>query len=116
MSVLVENIVEYEGKLTFNMREVETCVANSLRRTCLSNIETLVFKGFPHYESSINIIKNTTNFNNEYLKHRISCIPIISNQSSNFEQFKENYKIVVHVKNEKGNQEKNMSQQKTLFL
>jgi DNA-directed RNA polymerase subunit L len=106
MSVLVENIVEYDGKLTFNMREVETCVANSLRRTCLSNIETLVFKGFPHYESSINIIKNTTNFNNEYLKHRISCIPIMSNQSANFEQFKENYKIVAHVKNEKGNQEK----------
>ena len=105
MSVLVENIVEYEGALTFNIRGVETCVVNSLRRTCLSNIKTLVFKGFPHHESSINIIKNTTNFNNEYLKHRISCIPIITNKTNEFDQFKENHKIVVNVKNEKGNQE-----------
>ena len=106
MSVYVENIVEYDGKLTFNIRGVETCIANSLRRACLSNIKTLVFKGFPHHESSINIIKNTTNFNNEYLKHRISCIPIMSNKTNQFDQFKENHKIVLHVKNEKGNQEK----------
>jgi DNA-directed RNA polymerase subunit L len=106
MSVQVENIVEYEGALTFNTRGVETCVINSLRRACLSNINSLVFKGFPHKESSINIIKNTTNFNNEYLKHRISCVPIMNNKTSEFDQFKENYKIVVDVKNEKGNQEK----------
>ena len=106
MSVQVENVVEYEGALTFNIRGVETCVVNSLRRTCLTNIKSLVFKGFPHNESSINIIKNTTNFNNEYLKHRISCIPIMNNKTSEFDQFKENYKIVVNVKNEKGNQEK----------
>lgn len=106
MSVYVENIVEYDGKLTFNIREAETCVVNSLRRACLSNIKTLVFKGFPHHESSINIIKNTTNFNNEYLKHRISCIPIMRNKTNQFDQFKENHKIVLHVKNEKGNQEK----------
>lgn len=106
MSILVENVVEYEGALTFNIRGVENCVVNSLRRTCLSNIKSLVFKGFPHNESSINIIKNTTNFNNEYLKHRISCIPIINNNVSEYSQFKENYKIVVDVKNKKGNQEK----------
>ena len=58
MSVQVENVVEYEGALTFNIRGVETCVVNSLRRTCLTNIKSLVFKGFPHNESSINIIKN----------------------------------------------------------
>ena len=106
MSVLVENVVDYEGALTFNIRGVETCVVNSLRRTCLSNIKSLVFKGFPHHESSINIIKNTTNFNNEFLKHRISCIPIVNNNVSEYDQFKENYKIVVDVKNKKGSQEK----------
>lgn len=106
MTVLVENVVEYEGALTFNIRGVETCVVNSLRRTCLSNIKSLVFKGFPHNESTINIIKNTTNFNNEYLKQRISCVPVMNNNASEYEQFKENYKIVVDVKNKKGSQEK----------
>lgn len=116
MSVQVENVVESEGTLSFNIRGVETCVVNSLRRTCLSNIETLVFKGFPHHESSINIIKNTTNFNNEYLKHRISCIPIMSNKSNEFDQLKENYKIVVDVKNEKGKQEKRYVTTKDIVL
>jgi DNA-directed RNA polymerase subunit L len=116
MSVLVENVVESEGTLTFNIRGVETCVVNSLRRTCLSNIKTLVFKGFPHHESSINIIKNTTSFNNEYLKHRISCIPIMSNKSNEFDQLKENHKIVVDVKNEKGKQEKKYVTTKDIVL
>ena len=116
MSVHVENVVEYEGTLTFNIRGVETCVVNSLRRTCLSNIKTLVFKGFPHHESSINIIKNTTSFNNEYLKHRISCIPIMSNKSNEFDQLKENHKIVVDVKNEKGKQEKRYVTTKDIVL
>jgi len=107
MSVQVENIVEdTDGRLMFNIRGVETCVVNSLRRVCLSNINCLVFKGFPHNESSINIIKNTTNFNNEYLKHRISCIPIMNDNDSEYTQFKENYKILINVKNKKGNQEK----------
>ena len=116
MSVHVENVVEYEGTLTFNIRGVETCVVNSLRRTCLSNIKTLVFKGFPHHESSINIIKNTTSFNNEYLKHRISCIPIMSNKSNEFDQLKENHKIVVDVKNEKVKQEKRYVTTKDIVL
>ena len=108
MSVQVENIVEDNdgGRLMFNIRGVETCVVNSLRRTCLSNINCLVFKGFPHNESSINIIKNTTNFNNEYLKHRISCIPIMNSNDSEYNQFKENYKISIDIKNKKGSQEK----------
>lgn len=106
MSIQVENIDESNGVLTFNIRGVETCVVNSIRRSCLSNIKCLVFKGFPHKESTINIIKNTSNFNNEYLKHRISCIPIMNSDDSQYNQFKENYKIVLEAKNKKGNQEK----------
>ena len=106
MSVQVQNVVEYDGALTFNISGVETCVVNSLRRSSLSNIDTLVFRGFPHNESSIHITKNSTNFNNEYLKHRISCIPIMNNNVSDYDQFKENYKIKVGVKSKVGMQEK----------
>lgn len=105
MSLQIENVVEYDDALSFNIRGVETCVVNSLRRTCLSNIECLVLKGFPHNESTINIIKNTTNFNNEYIKHRLSCIPIMKSDSSKFERYRESCKIVLDVKNQKGSQE-----------
>tara|TARA_Y100000389_G_scaffold186230_1_gene206378 strand:- start:7221 stop:8384 length:1164 start_codon:yes stop_codon:yes gene_type:complete len=106
MSVQIENVVEYEDALSFNIRGVETCVVNSIRRTCLSNIDCLVLKGFPHDESTINIIKNTTNFNNEYLKHRLSCIPIMKRDSSKFDRYRESCKIILDVKNQKGSQEK----------
>ena len=45
-----------------------------LRRIILSNIETLVFKGT---NDSMVIHKNTTKFNNEYMKHRLMNIPIL---------------------------------------
>ena len=36
----------------------------------------------------INIKKNNTKFNNEYLKHRISCVPIHKDNDSEFENMK----------------------------
>ena len=36
---------------------------------------------------SMTIIKNTTKFNNEYLKHRLACIPIMNDDESTFNAF-----------------------------
>ena len=101
MSPIIENLGENseKNKLTFEIRNVDVCVVNSIRRTILSNITTLVFRGFPHNENNINIIKNTSKFNNEYLKHRISCIPIMNDDSTSFNNFRENYKVVIDVEN-----------------
>lgn len=95
----VTNISDQNGALTFMIQNTETCVVNSIRRTALSNIETLVFRGFPHESSNINIVKNTTNFNNEYLKQRISAIPVMNSDRTTFESFRENYKAVVEMEN-----------------
>lgn len=99
MSAIIENLGENAENFTFEIRNVDVCVVNSIRRSILSNINTLVFRGFPHNENNINIIKNTSKFNNEYLKHRISCIPIMNDDSTTFNNFRENYKVVVDVEN-----------------
>ena len=75
---LLLNIADGE-LLTFEVVNVDVSVINSLRRVILTHIPTLVFRGFPHYSNKINIKKNNTKFNNEYLKHRLSCVPIYVN-------------------------------------
>ena len=88
-----------DGELTFNLRNVDVSIVNGLRRACQSNINTLVFRGFPHHESNINILKNTTKFHNEYLKHRLQCVPIHESNVEVFENYRQRYKIVLHKKN-----------------
>ena len=85
--------------LTFKVLNVDVSIVNSIRRVILTEIPTLVFRGFPHYSNKINIKKNNTKFNNEYLKHRISCVPIHMNDEADFENIKNNYEIRVSVVN-----------------
>jgi DNA-directed RNA polymerase subunit L/DNA-directed RNA polymerase alpha subunit len=101
MDVQISNITETGDNLNFIIKNVDTCVVNAIRRTTLSNIDTLIFRGFPYEKSDIKMIKNTTNFNNEYLKQRIGCIPIMNDDYDTFDTFRENYKIVVNVENNK---------------
>jgi DNA-directed RNA polymerase subunit L len=67
---------EENNNLNFTISNIPTCLANSLRRIILSDIPTVVFKTLPYSESKVNIITNTSRFNNEILKQRIGCIPI----------------------------------------
>ena len=48
----------------------------ALRRTILSDIPVVVFRTSPEEENNCIIDKNTTRFNNEIVKQRLSCIPI----------------------------------------
>ena len=94
---LVSNINKGEA-LTFKIINVDVSIVNSIRRVILTEIPTLVFRGFPHASNKINITKNNTKFNNEYLKHRISCVPIHISDDREFENMK-NYEIRVSVVN-----------------
>ena len=93
--------------LTFKLLNVDVSIVNSIRRVILTEIPTLVFRGFPHYSNKINIKKNNTKFNNEYLKHRISCVPIHIEDDAEFENIKNNYEIRVNIVN---------SENKTLYV
>jgi len=71
-----ENVSENDGLLSFTLSGVNVSLANALRRTLISDIQTVVFKTTPYEECKAVIYKNTTRLNNEILKQRLSCIPI----------------------------------------
>ena len=74
--VYVNRRAEKNGVLTFTLSNVDISIANAMRRTILSDIPTLGFRTFPHEKNQAIIHKNTSRFNNEILKQRLSCIPI----------------------------------------
>jgi len=88
---------EENNTLYFNLSNIPTSLANSLRRIILSEIPTVVFRTFPHAESKVDIISNTSRFNNEILKQRIGCIPIHINDT----EFPiDEYSVELDVKND----------------
>jgi len=96
MEPMIDITSEENNILKFTLSNVHTSLANSLRRIALADIPTVVFKTFPHSESKVDIISNTTRFNNEILKQRIGCIPI----HINYNDFPiDEYNIELNVKN-----------------
>lgn len=87
------------NKLVLEMNKCDTSFVNSIRRTILTNIKTLVFRGFPHNENKIKFIKNVTNYHNEYLKQRLSCIPIHYNEIDDFNTIIKDYYVLLKVEN-----------------
>lgn len=82
MSINVTNLQEKNNILTFTISNIDVCYANSIRRIILSHIPCVVFK--PSYEDNkLDIIKNTSRFNNEIIKQRLGCIPIFMNAFDN---------------------------------
>jgi len=96
MNPHIEKIVEDNGVLTFTLGGVNVSLANAIRRTILSDIKTVVFRTSPYEENKSNILVNTTRFNNEIIKQRLSCIPIHIND---LEMPLENYIMEVNVEN-----------------
>jgi len=91
------------SELSFEIIDTDVCVVNSLRRVMLTEVNSLVFRGFPHKENCIQITKNNTKFNNEYIKHRMQCIPIYNNNPATFENFVQKYQLKLSVSNNTNN-------------
>ena len=91
------------SELSFEVIDADVCIVNSLRRVLLTEVKSLVFRGFPHKDNCINITKNNTKFNNEYIKHRMQCIPIYNNNPSTFENFVKKYELRLSVSNNTNN-------------
>jgi DNA-directed RNA polymerase subunit L len=98
MDPKIQNLMDDDGILRFTLLEVNVSIANALRRTILSDINTIVFKTSPHEENKSVFLINTTRLNNEILKQRLSCIPIYLNhiKIDNIE----NLKLEVNVEND----------------
>ena len=90
-----------EEQLTFTLENCNVSLANAIRRIILSDINTYVFKTFPHAENRANITVNTTRLHNEILKQRLGCIPIHHVHTiEGFQNDYKNYVVEVDVKNE----------------
>ena len=74
--VYISSRIEKDEVLKFTLINVDVSIANAIRRTILSDVQTLGFKTFPHDENNAIIHTNTSRFNNEILKQRLACIPI----------------------------------------
>jgi DNA-directed RNA polymerase subunit L len=100
--VKIMNVVNAE-ELSFEIADADVCIINAMRRVLLSEVPSLVFRGFPHKDNKINIIKNNSKFNNEYIKHRIQCIPIFMSDPSQFELITTQYQLRLNVANNTNN-------------
>jgi DNA-directed RNA polymerase subunit L len=61
-----------DNSLTFTLANVDVSIANGIRRTILTDIPVIGFDK----ETAV-IEKNTSQFINEIIKHRLTCIPIM---------------------------------------
>lgn len=78
---------KYSLNFNFDINDGDLSLANSLRRAILTDVETYAF-------DEVNITKNTSVMNNDFLKSRIELIPIIYNFKDNLDDlvFKLNIK------------------------
>ena len=90
----IERLAENDGTLTISFSNTNYSFVNALRRTILTDIPVVCFKTFPYNESNCDIIKNTSQLNNEIIKHRLSCIPIHLNPD---EDYYKNIKVIIRI-------------------
>ena len=66
------------GKLTFDIKEMDISIVNSLRRIIISEVPTvaLAFDPLSDNNPDITITVNNTALHNEFLAHRLSLIPL----------------------------------------
>lgn len=73
----INNIKKNENYISFdlnnNSKEIKISLANAIRRTIISDIETYIID-----PNKVVFYENNSILNNEFLKHRISLIPVIS--------------------------------------
>lgn len=97
MNPRIDRISQEQSVLKISITNANYSLVNSIRRTILSKIPVVCFKGFPYKENLCNIISNTSNLNNEIIKHRLICIPV--HYLSPDEDDYKNLKIVINIKN-----------------
>ncbi len=85
-----------QDHLTFEIKDVDLSFVNSLERIILSNIPSVGFNVRPIETSQLQIFKNNTPFENEFISHRIGLIPIHLNPD-NFDPAE--YSFVINKEN-----------------
>jgi len=95
MNPVISQITENNSILNFTLSGVNTSIANSLRRIS-SEVKSVVFITTPHEKNNATFLKNTSRMNNEILKQRLSCIPIMTDTDFPIDE----YILVVNKQNQ----------------
>jgi DNA-directed RNA polymerase subunit L len=103
MASKIYDLNEKNDIMYFTLKGVNVSLANGLRRSMINSINSVVFRTTNHpndkqkkNDSTFEI--NTTRFNNEILKQRLSCVPIYVSDVEGFPY--EQYVMECHVRNE----------------
>lgn len=74
---MIENIIsDDEYNMSFDIKNIDNSLINSIRRIMIGELKTYGFKTEPHEESDVVIHENTGALHNEFLAHRIGMIPL----------------------------------------
>ena len=96
----VTDMFEVDHVMHFTISNIDVSLANAIRRTILSDIQIVSIKTFPYDKNDATFYINTSRFNNEILKQRLSCIPIyISDLTIDLDE----YLVELDVNNTSGN-------------
>lgn len=97
MNPTLSKITNDDEIYKFTLSGVDVCIANAIRRIILSEIPINVIRTESHEINQCNIEINTTRlFHNEFIKHRLSCIPI---HMKTLDILPSNYVLEVDVEN-----------------
>jgi DNA-directed RNA polymerase alpha subunit len=67
----IKNIKKSDNSISLEIKDFDISYGNGIRRTLMSKIPTYAI-------SSVNVISNTTSYNNDYIKNRLELVPLKS--------------------------------------
>ena len=76
MNPSIVEMIDDDNTLKYTIKDINSSLINSIRRVILAEIPAVVFRTFPYNQNKAEFEINTTRFNNEIIKQRLSCIPI----------------------------------------
>lgn len=101
-----DGALSFEIKSDSDENNIDKSIINSIRRTILADIPTIGIS-----EDNIKIEKNNSSLHNEFMKHRLSMIPLKINE----ENYKNNYVIILDVENKQKNTALNITTNDLIF-
>ena len=87
--------------LSFTVSDCNSSFVNAIRRTILSEVETVSFNIDNYETSDLTVLKNTSTLHNEFLLHRLGQIPVNVVDVDGFNP--DNYKFILKKQNTTNN-------------
>jgi len=87
--------------LKFDLSNCSSSFVNAIRRSIITDVETISFNTEDYENSDLKIIENTTSLHNEFILHRMGLIPIYSDNVATYNP--DTYKFTLKKENKTQN-------------